>query len=241
MINIQEYRKKYADFIQSLEVFDKLKGDILRILTEPNLAKRKDNWDNLVLKIKDLPNFKKIANPYFLGYGNPNKNESKILFVGKELGFDVHERPDLFYQESINNLIQWEKIFDKNDIFRHNPRNPMSNFRGLSQKKGIHTWRNYSKLVALSLGESLEYGNELFKGNKEKSIFDYCFMTEFHYIPAKEKQKEDNCQERIRFIEQEQFFKKFPIVIFTAKRYCEESQLEKIFNCQYKKGEDLFQ
>lgn len=109
MINIRDYREKYVEYIQNLELPNNFKKDITAILKDSNLIARKKKWDNLLPIIKDLPEFKKIANPYFLGYGNPNPKEGKILFVGKELGFDVYERPDLFYYESINNLVQWEK------------------------------------------------------------------------------------------------------------------------------------
>ena len=59
-----------------------------------------------------------LANPFFTGYRNP---AADTLFLGTEKAFNMKEEPELFIHESVNSLLQWERIFSEaGDIDRLN-------------------------------------------------------------------------------------------------------------------------
>ena len=55
------------------------------------------------------------GNPYYIGFGNPN---AKILFIGKEKGFDKEKNLRQFEFESLLNPKEWKSYIDNSiEIF----------------------------------------------------------------------------------------------------------------------------
>lgn len=178
------------------------------------------------------------ANPYYIGFGNPNAN---ILFIGKEKGFDQFNTAQL-RSESIDNVRQWKflidnEIFDKNYKFKNsllNPEwehfyNPLQPYHGQLNGKGQgQTWYYYNKLASL-------INNYIF----EKEISQLCsniFMTELNYQPSKYSPGKNNLEKEIKlrmdFIKNNDFYQNFNIVILAFGNYLDENQIKYIFGNQ---------
>lgn len=229
-----DYDKKYLEFIKILQVENGVA--IQKALKNSNLLERESIMRQEVFnQITDL-DWKKLANPYYIGFGNPN---SKILIIGKEKAFDFNNK-NLLIKESINNYIQWKEIISlysleenqfkvKNEI-GFSPVLPKAYHSG--KTKGRHTWKIISFIIKQISKEPriLEETNYL-----ENSIFNECFLTELNYIPAKYTEGTGLTETRKQFLSQD-FYKTFPIVIIGAKSYIKkktETQIKEIFNAEY--------
>lgn len=229
-----DYDKKYLEFINLLELENGVK--VQKALKNSDLLERENIIRQEVFsQITDL-DWKKLANPYYIGFGNPN---SKILIIGKEKAFDFNNK-DLLIKESINNYIQWKEIISSYSLKENqskvckeigfSPVLPKAYHSG--KTKGRHTWKIISELINHISKEPkiLEESNHL-----ENSIFNECFLTELNYIPAKYTEGTGLTETRKQFLSQD-FYKTFPIVIIGAKSYVKrktEEQIKEIFNAKY--------
>lgn len=238
-IDIEKYHNAYLDYIKTLELPTTFKNQFANLLSSKDLGERKRIWNDLKINITDIPNVHKIANPFYLGYGTPSP-KSKILFVGKELGFNILANPALLLHESINNLLQWEKVNEGAEKeLDFNPVFPATDFLDSIKSNSGHTWRYYSKIIAAYLGRRVKEDGKSFAIASElkDSFFNHCFLTEYHFLPAPKDQKEENEQLRTNFLERDSFFKSFPIVIMSAKAYVDEDKVEEWFECTRKEEE----
>ena len=91
---------KYYEYVNQLKFDDEeLKKDFLELLQINEPLKREERWQKLKIRISNLKEASKLANPYYLGFGNP---ESDVLFIGKEKAFDIDKSPNLFLKERTN-------------------------------------------------------------------------------------------------------------------------------------------
>lgn len=229
-----DYDKKYLEFITLLELENSAK--LKRAFKESDILERENIIRQEVIENISPLEWKKIANPYYVGFGNPN---SKILIIGKEKAFSFDNK-NLLIKESINNYIQWKKILSSYSLKENqNKVNKEIGFSPVLPKayhsgktKGRHTWKIISELINQTIKESkeLEETNYL-----ENSIFNECFLTELNYIPAKYNEGTGLTETRKQFLTQT-FYKTFPVVIIGAKSYIKrktEDQIKEIFNAEY--------
>lgn len=221
-IDLKNYQQNYLDYI--IEVFiepneSELKEQLIQILKEDNSEKRFEYWQNIKLTFNQLKSLYKAANPFYIGFGNPN---SEILFIGKEKAFNIYESPELFFHESINNLKQWENIKNgkNNDVF--NPQNPLE----YHSKKGYrinkqNTWGFYDNLTKSLTNQTLH----------SNTFFDNCFTTEINHIPSKYSDSLRILKSRKELLK-ETFFKNFKYVIIGAKGSVSEEEIKEIFNVE---------
>lgn len=80
---IRRLEEKYREHItQHRGITDEdLRVSFLKILELRNPLHRVEEWKNLKVKVSSFRQLVYLANPFFIGYGNP---ESGILFLGKE-------------------------------------------------------------------------------------------------------------------------------------------------------------
>lgn len=202
---IFKYCEKYQEYL-----FSKYPADLelIRLVKEVN----PEAWNDYFKyrQLIDPALIRNIANPFFIGYGNP---DSEILIIGKELGFDPQSEYQQFYRESMINITLWKNILDGNiGEQEFNPRRPYE----MSQKSG-HTWSWYKKLVN---GLLASHGSE---ANASDHFLDHCFITEFSWIPGKAShgRKSINTEvldQRLEML-QHPFFQSFKFVINTARAY----------------------
>jgi hypothetical protein len=230
--------KKYLSSLENEFNFFKIKNAILNKNLQLRERLIRAELDNNVDKF----NLKALANPYYIGFGNPN---SDILVIGKEKAFNV-ENTQLLIKESINNYAQWKEIIKHgmmadNQItvcekLGFNPLLPKSFHQG--KTKSNHTWsktsliiKNVYKDLNLSVDEN---------SNLENSIFFKCFMTELNYIPAKYHEG-TGLQENRKWLLKNSFFTSFPVVIFSAKSYLrgKEYIIDELFSAKYQKKIEL--
>jgi len=232
-----------AEFIQLLDTnFDEAYISQIKEIVHVNSIREAFGMEDLVLREKylreklfnsvDPSAAKKFANPYFIGFGNPN---SDILVIGKEKAFPADDSK-LLIKESINNFCQWKAIVE-NNMFQmnqsdvatklgFNPLLPKSYHSGITKRN--HTWSITSSII------SQIYPNENLVVNEnvdiKKSFFNNCFLTELNYVPAKYHEGSGLSPVRQKFLSSP-FFKSFPIVIFSAKSYLKAKDriLERIF------------
>jgi len=222
----KDFEELYINYIKNSEVIldDELKKSFISLLREKNIENRLEIWKNFKVNIESLSQLPKLANPFFIGYGNP---KSDILFVGKEKAFDIYRNPELFFHESINNTLQWklitlgskfnDKIFD--------PRNPRKyhNFK----IKANHTWGKYAKIIAFK--NNLENDLLLVPEESQPTFFDFCFLTEINHLPSKYSVGKNLVHTRKKLLK-DQFYKKFKNVVIGAKGYLTDEQIVEIFN-----------
>ena len=237
-----------------------MKTELLQLLDtdydEAYIAQLKDNVyasaisdafasENLSLREKHLhekvfgtiapSDSRKLANPYFIGFGNPN---SDILVIGKEKAFPVNDWK-LLIKESINNYRQWKIIAESKmfhidqhkaiDTLGFNPLLPKSYHVGITKRN--HTWSITSSIVSQVYPDKNLVVNE--SNDVTKSFFNNCFLTELNHIPAKYHEGSGLSAKRKEFLSHP-FFKSFPAVIFSAKSYLkgDDSILKKIFHAE---------
>jgi len=228
-----DWENKYYNYIDNLEFEDKsLKIDFLDLLKKKDSKTRERLWMKLKVRITAIREVWKLSNPYFIGFGNP---DSKILFLGKEKGFDISIHPELLLKESINNIIHWDyinkvskpivhkEILDELDF---NPLFPRFYHKRKISKR--HTWGLYSQIIAgintlnydTIFTETVDFNNSFFK---------YCFISEINHIPSKYSQGNKLIGVRKNLLQQE-FYRKFPIVIIGAKGYLTLEEIKELFD-----------
>ena len=112
-----DWEGKYYQYIESLHFEDiDLQKEFLKLLEQKDPSIREKIWKNLLIKFPNPKEAPKLANPYYIGFGNP---ESDVLFIGKEKAFDIDKSPNLFLKESIDNLIQWNYLSQEKEPIDH--------------------------------------------------------------------------------------------------------------------------
>lgn len=228
----EDWDKEYLNYIKNLDkrsLDTELKADFLRILENPRPSERELEWNKLKINVRAVSHLPNLANPYFIGFGNP---KADILILGKEKGFDVFNGTDLLIKESINNTLHWkllENYTGDNSSFANengfNPRFPR--YYNYGKLPARHTWSLYAEIVAQLKGLQIS-SKELFQEEKdvEKSLFNYCFISEINHIPSKYSNGGKLVNERKTFLKQG-FYKKFSYVIIGAKSYLKDRELIK--------------
>lgn len=214
-----------------------LKNDFLKLLEINNPLERLKKWKEMKVLITSFKEVVHLANPYYLGYGNPENPESKILFVGKEKAFNIYDDPELFIHESVNNTLQWNQVSQNNENeipsnlleeLGFNPEFPKSYFTQKTRKR--HTWGIYSKIVEGLKSEKTVLLNETKK--YEDSFFSHCFMTEINHIPSRYSENRKLANERRDKVLKNDFFRRFKTVIIGAKGYLTEAEIKDIFGLE---------
>lgn len=218
-IDFKQYQEEYVHYIENQELDSELKSSFLKILNEKDLNKRMELWINLKISLNQIKNLYKLANPFYLGFGNP---EADILFIGKEKAFNITNEPESFLNESVNNLAQWELINNEKDNLRFNPKNPVEYYKEKYNHKikGNGTWGFYKMLTQkIKSKENLE----------DDKLFENCFTTEINHIPSKKTKNERLISIRKEFLQKDDFFKSFKYVIIGAKGSVNNEDIKDIF------------
>ena len=221
-INLKYYQEQYIQYIKEQNIDEELKKLFTAILLENDLTKRQEMWDSIRIPLNQIKYLYKLANPFYVGFGNP---ESDILFIGKEKAFNITQNPESFLNESINNLLQWEALTEKKEL-NFNPKNPVP-FYQMKYKhkiKGRDTWGFYKNLT-----EKLVSENDNTLKLEEDTFFNYCFTTEINHIPSKKTSNEQLIDQRVEFLKNEDFFKSFKYVIVGAKGSVSIDEIKNIF------------
>lgn len=158
------------------------------------------------------------ANPYFIGFGNPN---AKILVIGKELAIDPINNPKAFKDESVENPIQWKTIVESGQVLDFNPLFPYDN---QYKKSGGSTWSQYQRLCDLLNAEMHVSENNHF--------FNNFFITEANTTPSKYSpgRAKIDFKDRLDFLKNNIFFQSFEVIIVAAGGYLHVTQIEDIFD-----------
>jgi hypothetical protein len=220
---------EYCKFIDNLEFDDShLKMDFLSLLKCKDSKKRETLWNKLRVNLLNSKEVWKLSNPFYIGFGNP---ESKILFLGKEKGFDIEKHPELFVKESINNIVQWEYIIkkDSKDLFDNLGFNPLFPREYHTQNlRSRHTWGIYSQIIA---GLKNKDKKKIFEETNKltNSFFNYCFISELNHIPSKYSKGHKVIPERKDLLKKN-FYQNFSKIIIGAKGYLKLEELKELFN-----------
>jgi len=215
--------EKYINYILSNKKIkdEQLKKDFIELLKCKDLDKRAYLWKEFKINVNSIKQVPQLANPFYVGYGNP---KADTLFIGKEKGFSITSYPEQFLEESINNILQWQLIPDSinNESFHFNPRNPRGYHKDKLYKR--HTWGKYAQVLAGLKENELDL-KELLKDSSSstQNIFDHCFMTEVNHLPSKYSKGKTIIPERKDFLSDD-FFKTFQTVIIGAKPYFDEER-----------------
>ncbi|MCC5919214.1 MAG: hypothetical protein LAT68_00535 [Cyclobacteriaceae bacterium] len=173
--------------------------------------KRLEAWENIKVKLKEIEKFNKVANPYYIGFGNP---DSDLLIIGQEKAFNAFANPELMLFESINNSFQWSKII-KNAEFdiKFDPRNPREYHK--EGRKGNHTWSKYSILADAFYDINSCHDSTTRKWNKNmvNTLFDKAFTTEINVTPAVSNSGLKLINQRKKLLNHP-FFRDFKMVVF---------------------------
>ncbi|WP_026725752.1 hypothetical protein [Flavobacterium sasangense] len=221
-INLQHYQEQYIQYVKKQEIDEELKKQFIEILIEKKTAKRAEMWNSMRIPLNLIKYLHNLANPFYIGFGNP---ESDILFIGKEKAFNIINNPESFLNESINNLLHWEKSNEK-DEFSFNPKNPYMFYKTKYKHKikGGETWGFYKNMTQKIVSKN-ENNIEL----KDDTFFNYCFTTEINHIPSKKTSNEKLINQRLDFLQKEDFFKSFKHVIIGAKGSVSKEEIKHIF------------
>jgi|GEM_PF-2236501 hypothetical protein len=230
---LEELEQKYIEYILTqTTVNDILKSEFINLLKNNNSLEREDLWRNLQLNAP-INNIEKLANPFYLGFGNPHSN---ILFVGKEKGFNTDQHSELFIKESINNTLHWKFIFDNNENLNNINQFDIQNQLGFNpifpkiyhNKKfhPRHTWGLYSKIAnGVELNNSTKLNESQIFNN---SFFSKCFLTELNHIPSAYTNGLNMIEERRLFFMND-FYRSFTKVVIGAKGYLTIPQIRQLF------------
>lgn len=235
---LKNLNTEYINYIRDNKKItdENLRRDFINLLKTENLEKRKILWEGFTVNINSIKQVPELANPYFIGFGNP---ESKVLFIGKEKAFSMTSSPHLLLQESINNILHWQLIANGKDSvnFEFNPKNPRSYHKG--KLKTRHTWGKYAQVLVGLKDKELDL-KELLKDNSESSqnIFEHCFMTEVNHLPSKYSKGKRLISERKELLKNE-FYKGFDVVIIGAKKYLNDEEIKEIFKIKESKKDVL--
>lgn len=228
-----DWEKEYLTYVESLEFTDIiLKKDFLNLLKSKNPLERENLWSNIRIKFDSIKEIWKLANPFFIGFGNPN---SDILFLGREKGFDINNSPNLFIKESINNIVHWNLINKNHEQINHNlliekigfnPLFPRTFHNGQMRKS--HTWGKYSHIVGgLRNKDHGKIFNEI--ETYEKSFFYDCFISEINFIPSRYSKgtKLNNVRKKLL---KHDFYKSFSKIIIGALGYLSIEDIMELFS-----------
>ncbi|MCC5916724.1 MAG: hypothetical protein JJU02_05290 [Cryomorphaceae bacterium] len=174
------------------------------------------NFVDLVNSLASLKMNEDIIEHY-IGTGNPN---SKILFLGKELGFDENESQ--LQREVLNNISDWQKNINSNvnfEIAITQNYNPLIPYKGAVQKSG-HTWSKYQFL-----------SNKIF-GN-DSHFFSNVFVSEIGHKPSKYSKNQGLSQKRKELINEKSFFKDFEIILLACGNYLNPQDIIEIFSVNH--------
>lgn len=234
-LHLIDYDQKYIEYIEKIpDLEEELKVQFITLLKEEDIPKRKVLWNALKVSINAIKQVPKLANPYFIGFGNPNSN---ILFLGKEKAFDIHSSPEGFFDESINNTLCW-KLISRNEFVNLetlDPLNPRKKYTAGIKK--VHTWGKYAQILAeldkidmINAKVKLEWENLIkpYEENDNNTLFDYCFMSEINHIPSKYSNGVVLNEERMKFL-QNPFYRKFKYVVIGAMGYLNENDINEMF------------
>lgn len=207
----KDWNKKYVAYIERQQVGSNFQT-IIKALEDGVLIERPLDHQ---MTLRDLPKFKRLANPYYLGFGNP---DADILFIGKEKAFNIIDSPELLFFESVNNSLQWE-ILTLNgrtripDQFPFNPLFPTSYSYG-KKFQWNHTWGTYHRIISEVYGPGFAL-NE--KEDFQSSFFNKCFITEQNHLPAKVSSDLGSSVERMEILKHE-FFKSFKVIVIGTNK-----------------------
>lgn len=168
-------------------------------------------WKELSIKIKDFDRLSKLANPYYIGFGNP---DSKILIIGKEKAFN--NNPELLFLESINNLSQWNRLMNekvewgKSIIPVFDPRCPRLYHHNIPKR----TWFKYCIFLSTFLNKKIT-PDTLFESSFDNSFFKYCFCTELNHIPSSKTKDIPISSNRAKFLTNK-FYRDFNYVLIAG-------------------------
>ncbi|QNK78075.1 hypothetical protein H7F37_03045 [Winogradskyella sp. PAMC22761] len=218
----------YIKYINELDLKKKTKLLVNKLVNEENDSERVNIW-NEILEIEKSDKLEKLANPYFIGFGNA---KSDILFFGQEKAFDVESSSELLLHESINNNYQWTKITENEHVpLIFNPQFPRK-YHSFKMRTG-HTWNLYSKIIASFYNlNSKEIFEETIE--RENSFFNLCFVSEINTIPRRKNKGDKISSIRIKFL-QNDFYKNFKFVIIGASTSLGENAdeiIKTIFNAE---------
>ena len=215
-----KYEEKYIDYLNELKN-KPLSERLVAILREKELPKRFEIWKDFTVKLNEIKDVKFLSNPFYIGYGNPN---AEILFLGKEKAIDVAGSPEIFFYESINNILQWEQLsigYNEDLKLEFNPLCPQSYHKEKNNHtiKKRDTWGMYAEIVkGISSNEEISHDN----------FFNYCFTTEVNFIPSKYSDHLKLHSERTELL-QRQFYKNFKYVIIGAIGSIDTEKINEIF------------
>jgi len=217
---IQNADSKYKNYLKSLTQYP----EIISIYETEDPFERENSWVKLARK-HDEKFFEKIANPFYIGFGNP---QSEILIIGKESGYNYDSNGFMqFYDENLNNIKNWEITLNKDQTI-YNPY-PVVDIRH------THTWSYYKAIVERLMDIDIQ---------DNASFLDYCFITEINHVPSKTskgRQKVLNRETyplRKEFLKDD-FFKRFKYIINTAKAYETIGLTEELFDVNYISKENI--
>jgi len=213
-IFIQNADSKYKNYLNSLIEYP----EIISIYETEDPIDRENSWVKFAKK-QDEQFFEKVANPFYIGFGNP---QSVILIIGKESGYDYNlNEYKQFYNESVNNIKNWEMTLNKDQTI-YNPY-PVIDI------KHSHTWSYYKAIVERLMDIDIQ---------DNASFLDHCFITEINHVPSKTSKgrrivlNSDTYPLRKDFLKDD-FFKRFKYIINTAKAYETIGLTEELFDVEY--------
>ncbi|HEY5590256.1 MAG TPA: hypothetical protein VIK55_04490 [Paludibacter sp.] len=212
---IQNTDLKYKNYLKSLSEYP----EIISIYETEDPSDRENSWIEFAKK-QDEQFFEKVANPFYIGFGNP---QSDILIIGKESGYnyDTNEYKQ-FYKESVNNIKNWEMTLIKDQII----------YNLYPERKKLpssHTWSYYKAIVERLMNIDIQ---------DNASFLDHCFITEINHVPSKTSKgrrtvlNRDSYPLRKDFLKDD-FFKQFKYIINTAKAYETIGLTEELFDVEY--------
>ncbi len=212
----EDYDKKYVNQLTHPDAIN-------TILSQKDPFLREKKLDDFFKSLGGDSDLNEYANPYYIGFGNPN---SQILVVGKEKAFNSTSNTDLLIKESINNFAHWKHIVENKLVSQvqknicntlgFNPLNPKVHHCGYTKRN--HTWGITSEIISGVFPDEklqLQYTEDQ---KFRDTIFNKCFLTELNHRPARYHEGSGLSAERATLLKSD-FYKTFPIVIFSAKSY----------------------
>lgn len=217
-----EFAKKYEELykkyiFQELEMNDTKHSEAIKsFILKDKYLDRLNLWNDLKTSL-NYTELSILANPYYIGFGNPMAN---VLFVGKELGFNPSDDINLMFHESIQNTFQWSNLDLESDKIQtkdlgFDPRIPTAYDYG----KRFHyrdSWGRYEAVLRQLITEENMVLNE--SEVIKNSVFNNCFLTERNHLPSKWTSNLRSSTERARLL-QEDFFKEFKYYIIAGDTY----------------------
>jgi hypothetical protein len=182
-------------------------------------------------------------NDLYLGVGNP---DAKILIIGKENTKDrvpQQEEPEEYlvrenlqcWNDIVANQITYDQL--EVDCRKYNSLFPFKGQEMHIERKNrctcgtAPTWYYYQRLVDMIVKPSQEPK----KPHDPIDFHQYVFQTELSQIPLdssdeatpeERDRRRKSIEQRIKLLQEEPFFKKFPIIIMPIGHYLEEFGIE---------------